>query len=104
MAKITIEDDCGEEKTFTVSDESAEKIKTCIITKKKSNLGDDESGIVNMLNDEGEVVSFFLERDCDGIIHVKSFIEENEDKDDAEDECYFETDGNNTSYEGHYFS
>ena len=104
MAKITIEDDCGGEKIFTVSDESAKKIKTYCITKKKNNLGDCESGIVNMLNDDGEVVSFFLERGCDGNIHVKSFIEENENKDNAAVECYFETDGNHILYEGHYFS
>lgn len=106
MSKITIEDSCGEEKTFNVKDDNlVEKIKGCLIKKTSEELGNAKSTTVKMLDDEGDTMAFFLERNKDGNVEVKSYCPSIEDKPSgACVEVTFEAEGNDINVEGHYFA
>jgi hypothetical protein len=95
MTKITIEDECGEQRAFNVSDAKlVEKISSCLNKKQKEKLGKEKSSTIKMIGRDGDIVGAFLQREDDGCLSVMMFdISNGETVEYASQEVYFTSDG-----------
>jgi hypothetical protein len=106
MAKITIEDGCGDEKTFTIDDEkTVDRITSCLAKKQSESLGDVTSSTIKIVKEStGEIFGFYLEREDDGDINVKSFnVTDEEEESDAGTEVYFSSSDGDMNEVGNNF-